>query len=205
MDDRTETFLLLLSCAVSGGTLGAALGAASGALSWSGGRAAGTALALAVARAVTRVSQVKPTPTGRGALVGAVDGFLFLGLVALGAGFLLRRFGQVPMRVFGVIALASLVLTTAAVALGLLAYALLRAGIHALAWAFAAAIVGSALGVRVAGWPGFLAGGLGGFALATLVFLLVGSLRSGAPRTGMPDKELDTDGNDWADNDRLPD
>jgi hypothetical protein len=205
MDDRTETFVLLLSCAVSGGALGAALGAVAGALSWSGGRAAGTGLALAVARAVTRVSRVKPTPTGRGALVGAVDGFLFLGLVALGVGFLLRRFGQVPMRVFGVIALAGLILTTAAVVLGLLAYALLRTGIHTLAWACTAAVIGATLGLRAGGWPGFLAGGLGGFALTTFGFLLVGSLRPGGTRSGAPDKEVDSDGNDWADSDRLPD
>jgi hypothetical protein len=172
MDERTETFLVLLGCGAFGAVVGALFGACAGALYWSGGRAAGTAAGLAVARAVARVSRNEPTLAGRGALVGGVDGFLFLGGVALGVGFLLRRFGQVDRDILGVIALAGLGLMVAAIALGVLAYGLLRAGIHALALSFAAAIVGAGVGLKAAGWPGFLAGCLGGVAVGPAFSLL---------------------------------
>jgi hypothetical protein len=190
VDERTETFLLLLGCGAFGGLLGAAFGAIAGALSWGGGRAAGTAAGLAVARAVARVSRTEPTRVGRGALVGAVDGFLFLGLVALGVGFLLHRFGQVDGHILGVLALTGLVLTVAAAALGALAYALLRAGIQALSVSFAAGILGACVGLGLAGWAGFLAGGLGGVALGPLVFLhRTPPRRPGPSAEDSPDKQ----------------
>jgi hypothetical protein len=197
MDDRTELFLLLLGCGAFGGAVGAAFGALAGALYWGGGRAAGTAAGLAVARAVARVSRTEPTPAGRGALVGGVDGFLFLGVVGLVLGFLLRRFGQADVRILGVVALAGLVLTTAAVALGVLAYGLLRAGIQALAVSFAAGVLGASIGLGTAGWAGFLAGGLGGVALGTLLFLLRTLPRRPGPATADdPDRQTGADGDE---------
>ena len=179
MDERMDTFLLLLGFSAFGGIVGAAFGASAGALYWASGRTSGTAAGLAVERAIARVSRAEPTRGRRGAVVGAVDGFLFLGLTSLVSGFLMRRFGLVGGRVFLNIGLGGLALMCAAVALGILAYVLTRVGVQGLAVSLPLAVLAAFAGLLVAGWSGYMVGILGGLTLGTLILLVpMGSVRS---------------------------
>ena len=83
MDNRFEAFLWILGSASFFGALGAAFGAISGAIAWKNGRTSGTGLGLRTAEAFARISECELTPGRKGALVGAVDGFLFLATLGL--------------------------------------------------------------------------------------------------------------------------
>src|SRR4051812_42807356 len=78
MDDRFQAFLWILGSAAFFGALGAAFGAVSGALAWRTGKTSGTSVGLGVAETFARVAERDLSPGRKGALVGAVDGFLFL-------------------------------------------------------------------------------------------------------------------------------
>lgn len=181
MDERTHTFLLLLGFSAYGGFLGAAFGASAGYVYWASGRASGTAVALAVARALARVAGSTPPRARQGAIVGAVDGFLFLGLTALIVGFLLHRFAEVGDHVFAMIGLGGLVLSVAALVLGVLAYCMARAGVRGLAISLPLAILSACAGLIVAGWAGYMVGIPGGLMLGTLILFICRD--SAQPRT----------------------
>src|SRR5690242_1781154 len=91
MDERLRAFLWLLGSAGAGGALGAAFGAAAGALYWRSGGASGTRLALWVVERIGRFADRDFSRPTKGALVGGVDGFLFLGVLA-------TLFGAVAVR-----------------------------------------------------------------------------------------------------------
>ena len=81
MDERVRLFAWIAGSGGLFGLLGAGFGALTGLLYWRGGRAAGTGVGLRVARAFERTGGQALSPASRGAIVGAVDGFLFLAVV----------------------------------------------------------------------------------------------------------------------------
>jgi hypothetical protein len=182
MDEGLWTFALTLGCGAFGALLGAAFGATAGAVYWREGRAAGTALGLRVARAFERVAGRELSPGGRGALVGATDGFVFLGVAGVALGAVVARSGGAG-DVLAPVALGAALLAATAAALGLLAYGLGRAGVWALAAACLGAAVGGAAGKLLAGWSGLFAGCVGGFLLGNVAVLLVARF---APRFVAP-------------------
>src|SRR5262245_1418830 len=124
MDDRLEAFLWILGSAGFFGALGAAFGALSGALAWRSGRTSGTGLGLAAAEAFARVAEKELTPGRKGALVGAVDGFLFLTAFGLLIGSVAAYRVQPPSKLLAPLAWSGLALGGTAVFFGLLATAL---------------------------------------------------------------------------------
>jgi hypothetical protein len=175
MDEQTRLFLWALAGGGGGGLLGAAFGALTGALTWRSGRAAGTALGLAVARAFARVSEGEWSPTARGALIGATDGFAFLGVLGAVGGFLAGRGGG-EWAVAGPVLLSLLTLTGGAVFFGGSAYLLVFTGMRGVAWVFLGAVLGTGAvaglhGSRQAGeryFFGTLAGAVVGLLLGVL-------------------------------------
>jgi hypothetical protein len=117
---------------VGGGILGAALGGAFGALTAAlyarSGGAAGTGLARRVAEAIFDTALHPPSPTGRAALVGATDGFFFLGILGLAGGAFLGMSGRSANELLVPILMGSLLLIGGAIFFGTLAYALTYRG-----------------------------------------------------------------------------
>ena len=188
MDERLRTFLLILGSGSFLGLLGALFGAVAGACYWRSGKAAGSAAALGVARAFDRAAGRRASRLARGLLVGAVDGFLFLGVLGVAAGAVLAYGGLARVEVLTPLSLGAVLTVLAAIGFGLLAYGLARAGVRALAGVFAGAVLGGFVGLFVASWTGLLFGCvlglLGGNAAALLT-----------PRRPVPpDEEI---GGDW--------
>jgi hypothetical protein len=183
MDEGLWTFVLALGCGAFAALLGAAFGAVAGLVYWREGKASGTKLGHGVAQALERAGGRELSPGGRGALVGAVDGFVFLGVVGTVVGVLVARAGHGSGAELGPAAVAAVLLASLATGLGLLAYGLVRAGVWALAAACLGAFVGGALGRALGDWVGLLAGCVGGFLLGNVGALLVARY---APRFTAP-------------------
>lgn len=197
MDDRLRICLWM----VGGGALGAVLGGIFGALTAvlyaRNGGAAGTGLARRVAEAFLDTALHPPSDTSRAALVGAVDGLFFLGILGLFAGALLGISGRsvyefVPL-IFG-----SALLVGAAAIFGTVAYALTYRPAVCL-YIIAGSIVGGLLAENVLGsnvvFPGAW---VGGFVALFLYRVVHGySPKFHSPRVGkttpLPRSDTDTD------------
>src|SRR4051794_17999579 len=83
MDERVRLFAWIAGSGGFFGLLGAGFGAVTGLVYWRSGRAAGTAVGLRVARAFERVEGQELSRSSRGAIVGAVDGFLFMAVLGV--------------------------------------------------------------------------------------------------------------------------
>jgi hypothetical protein len=178
MDERVRTFLLLLGSGAFLGLLGALFGAITGAVYWCSGRAAGTAAGLGVARAFDRASGRRASRLARGLMIGAVDGFLFLGVLGVALGVVLVRGGYARGEVLLPLALAALLIVLGAVGFGLLAYGLARAGVRSLAIVFVGAGLGCFSGFYLDGWTGLLTGCLLGVLFGNVASLLILPRRS---------------------------
>jgi hypothetical protein len=122
MDDWVRPFLWTLAGGGFFALLGGAFGALTGALAWASGRAGGTALGLAVARAFDRAAGGELSRVGKGALAGAADGLVFLGVAGTLLGFVCARSGRGAWDSLVPAMLAGLRLAGGAVCFGGLAY-----------------------------------------------------------------------------------
>ena len=186
MDERVRVFLWLLGWGCGGAVLGAAFGALAGALYWRSGRASGTRLALHVAETFGRLAGRELSPGAKGGLVGALDGFLFLGVVGTVVGAVLLR-GGAPVEVLRPALLLAMLLIAGAAFFGVLAYTLTRAGVRALAPVSLGGILGALLGQYVSGTGGLLFGSVLGLVVGNLLGLFWP--RSYEPRFAKPHLE----------------
>lgn len=174
MDDRLWICLWM----VGGGGLGAVLGGAFGALTavlyaQSGG-AAGTRLARRLVENFLDTRERQPASTSCAALIGAVDGFLFLGLLGLVAGALLGVSGRAPGELLLPFAVGSVLLVGGAAFFGVLAYSLARNGFWAVLCIFAGGLLGTFLAGIQLGADHCLLGTVPGLFLGMLVSFLRG-------------------------------
>jgi hypothetical protein len=181
MDERLRTFLLVLGGGAFLGLLGALFGAVTGACYWCSGKAAGTAAGLGVARAFDRAGGRKVSRLTRGLLVGAVDGFLFLGGLGVVIGAVLAHSRQDRAEVLLPLSLAAVLIVLGALCFGLLAYGLARAGVRSLAFVFVGAMLGCFAGLRLGGWTGLLFGCLLGVLCGNAATLLLQPRRPAVP------------------------
>jgi hypothetical protein len=179
MDERLRVFLWIAGGGAFFAVLGAGFGGLAGALYWRGGRTAGTGLGLAVARAFDRAAGQSMSRTARGAITGAVDGFLFLGLLGLALGALAVYSGKVRPSVVGPVVVGALLLAAGALFFGGLAYAITRTGVLGVASLFAGAATGALVGFSLAGPHGLMIGLVAGVLLGSLAGLVL--RRPGAP------------------------
>lgn len=121
MDDRIRICLWLIGGGAFGALLGSVFGGLTGAMLEWNGRAAGTGLAQRIADTFEHTALQKPTPLRRAIVVGATDGFLFLGVIGLTLGLLLGRSDRGAELLLPVLA-GSVFLIGGATCFGLLAY-----------------------------------------------------------------------------------
>jgi hypothetical protein len=181
MDERVRAFGWVLASGGFFGLLGGAFGALVGHLTWRSGRAAGGAAGLGAAAALARAAGRELPPGRRAALVGAVDGLLFLGALGIAFALLAAAHGRAGWAVFRAPAWAALLLAGGAALFGLLAFGLVRAGVFALAGVFAGGLLGAAAGALVARGDGLVLGSLAGVAAGTLLGLAARPPRGPAP------------------------
>jgi hypothetical protein len=176
MDERLQAFLWILGSFGGGGALGAGFGAIAGALYWRSGGASGTRFALRVMELFRRFGEHDFSPTTKGALVGAVDGFLFLSVLGTLFALVALRGGPEHLAVLAQIGGAAALLVAGALFFGILAYTLTHAGVKALAIVCPMGIGAGVVGLRFVGAPGLLFGSVlglvAGNGLALLLFRL---------------------------------
>jgi hypothetical protein len=163
--------------------LGSAFGALAGGLYARSGRRAGTGLGLGVAQALARAGGKELSPTAQGAIVGAVDGFLFLGVLGSLAGAVAAYSGRARLEMVRPVMLGALLLVGGAGFFGGLAYSVTRAGVRGLAAACGCAAVGAFAGFYLAGSHGLLIGIIAGVVAGNLFSL---GWRQDGPRFAEP-------------------
>jgi len=172
MDEIGRNMACIVGCGGFGAALGAAFGAVTGAVYWGGGRAAGTAVGLRVAAAFEEAGS-ELSRRQRGALVGATDGFLFLGFVGTALGLTFAYTGGPDAALLVPLAVGGVLLAVAAVVFGVLAYAVVRNGVWAVIGLFLGGIAGAFTAALLLGadrllWgvvPGLIAGTAASFLL----------------------------------------
>jgi hypothetical protein len=173
VDDKLRIFAWIAGSGAFFGLLGGLFGALTGALYWQTGKASGTALGLRVAEAFARISGRELSHRTKGALVGAVDGFLFLGMLGAIAGAAAGFSGRLTPQAIGPIALGAVGLVGGAAFFGLLAYTMTRTGVLGLAGVCMGGVAGAALGYFLGGRPGLLAGLIVGVVTGNLGMLWI--------------------------------
>ena len=168
MDERLRTFVWILGSGCFGAALGILFGGLAGLLYWRSGKASGSRLAHRLIAAFVRLSRRDLSHTAKGGLVGAVDGFLFLGTVGTILGAITILGGGVPGEMIRPALWLSLLLVGGATFFGMFAYTLTHAGVRALAPVAVAGVIGAALG-------SFL-GGLGGLLLGVVLGMVAGNV-----------------------------
>jgi hypothetical protein len=170
VDEQLLTFARVLACGGFFAFVGALFGGFVGHLSWKRGRPAGSVAGLSVARAMARMAGQEGTPGSTGALVGAVDGFLFLGLSGVALGLFAAK-SHMGWAVLNRLAFGFLVLSGGAVFFGGLAVGISYAGVRAIAGVFAGGMLGAASGGLVGHGDGIVFGAVGGMAAGTILSL----------------------------------
>jgi hypothetical protein len=171
MDERVRLFAWIAGSGGVFGLLGAGFGALAGLVYWRGGKAAGTGLALRVAQAFEKTDERPLSRSSKGAIVGAVDGFLFLAVVGILLGAVVAH-GRLNGPATTAIGMTVLLLVGGAVFFGGLAYAASAAGLRGVAALFFGAVAGGVPGFWLASATGLLIGVIGGAALGIVGLLL---------------------------------
>ncbi|MHB1423884.1 MAG: hypothetical protein ACYC3I_11945 [Gemmataceae bacterium] len=144
MDQRLHLCLWMVGGWGFGSILGSAFGALTAALYARNGGAAGTRLARNTVENFLQAGDRQPSPTWHAALIGAADGFFFLGGLGLVAGTILGKSGQSADELLLMIGVGSVLLFVAAIFFGTMAYALTYQGAQFL-YIFAGGLLGSLL------------------------------------------------------------
>lgn len=146
MDDRLRICLWMMGGGVFGGVLGGVFGALAAALYARSGGAAGTRMARNVVENFLQAGDRQPSPTVHAAIIGAVDGFFFVGILGLIAGAFLGISGRTAEELLVPIVIGSVVLVGGAIFFGSMAYALTYRAAESLY-----SVAGGVLGGFVAG------------------------------------------------------
>lgn len=198
MDERLRICLWMMGGGGFGSVLGSVFGALAAALYAKTGGEAGTHLARSTVENFLQLGERQSSPIRRAALVGAADGFYFLGTVGLAAGAFLGKSGWPTDELFLPMMLGGELLIGGAVLFGTLAYGLTYQGaqfLYGLAGSILGSIiVGSLLG-SVYGSAGCVVGMFAGWLFCRAVRCY--SPRFDTPRVGktapQPRSHTDTD------------
>jgi hypothetical protein len=177
MDERLRICLWLVSGCCLGIVLGGVFGALTGIWTVRDGRAAGTGFGRRVAESLARTARHEMSPLRLGALTGAADGVLFLGIVGLATSAFVAIVAGADLRWLPFAALAATLLVSLAAFFGVLAYAM-NGGVRTIGTILAGGLLGAYL-------AGFLLGA-DRLLLGVVPGLFVGLLLSFAARRYAP-------------------
>jgi hypothetical protein len=124
MDERLRICLWIVGGGGFCGVLGGIFGSLAAALYARNGGAAGTRLARNVVENLLQSGDRPPSPTLHAAIVGAVDGFFFLGIFGLIGGVFLGKSGRTGNELLVPMMVGSVSLIVGAIIFGIMAYAL---------------------------------------------------------------------------------
>lgn len=198
MDDRLRICLWMVGGGGFGGVLGGIFGALAAALYARSGGAAGTRLARNVVEIFLQSGERQPSPTIHAAIIGAVDGFFFLGIFGLVAGALLGMTVRNADDLLVPVISGSLLLFGGATLFGIAAYALTYYTAEFL-YGLTGGLLGCLLAVSLLGPSGVLPGFAAGLYLGLYVCRTVRrySPKFRPPHVGktMPQSHSDADTN----------
>jgi hypothetical protein len=177
MDDRVRIFLCALGGAGLFGLLGALFGAIAGAWPRAEGRAAGGAVGLWVTQALERVRRSPLPEVTAAAVVGGVDGAIFLGVLGCLLGGVVGWAGEAHTHLLFDVGLGAAVLVALALGFGCIAHGLTRGGVRSFGVLFLVIILCGTIGGGLAGVAGVFIGALVGMALGALGGFVVGPRR----------------------------
>lgn len=182
MDDRLRICLWMVGGGVFGGVLGGVFGALAATLYARSGGAAGTRLARNVVENLLESGDRQPSPTFHAAIIGAVDGCFFLGILGLVAGLFLGKSGRTANELVLPMMVGSVLLVGGAIFFGTMAYALTYRGarfLYGCAGAFVGSLIAGTLLGSVYGSAGIVPGMIVGW-------LLCGAVRAYSPKFHLP-------------------
>jgi hypothetical protein len=173
MNEPLAVFGWTLAAALAFGLLGAGFGALAGYVRARDGAASGTVLGRRISDALGKLVERPLTDTARGALVGAVDGFLFLAALGAILGLVVSKRQPAPGRLllpfFGITA----GLVVSAALFGCLALGIIRRKLAAVAGASFGGMMGAIFAARWVGVAHIVPGAVGGIVLGTLAAALL--------------------------------
>ncbi len=187
MDDRLRVCLWIVGGGAFCGVLGGIFGSLAAALYARNGGAAGTRLARNVVENLLQSGDRPPSPTLHAAIIGAVDGFFFLGIFGLWAGMLLGKTSLPAREMVLPIMAGSVFLVAGAIIFGAMAYALTYRAMEFL-YGFAGGILGSLVSGSLFGSD---YGGAGIFPGMLIGWLLCRVVRRYSPKFHAPQVEKD--------------
>jgi hypothetical protein len=173
MDEIWRRLAWIVGSGGVGAMIGMAFGALTGAVHWGNGRAAGTFLGHRVLEAFESAGGREYSPRKRGTIVGATDGFLFLGVVGTLLGVVFTYVGVPDTGVFLSLAIGSFFVALAAVFFGMLAYALVRNGVVAVIGLFVGGMSGAFMAAMLFGADYLMLGVIPGIVLGTAASFLL--------------------------------
>jgi hypothetical protein len=173
MDEIWHHMAWIIGCGGCGAVLGMAFGAVTGAVHWGGGRAAGTFLGHRALEAFEAAGGREYSPRQRGALVGATDGFLFLGVLGTLLGVVFTYVAAPDAGVVIYLAIGGFLIALAAAFFGMLAYALVRNGVVAVIGLFVGGIGGAFTAAVLFGADHLMLGVVPGIVLGTAASFLL--------------------------------
>jgi hypothetical protein len=174
MDERVRIFLCALAGAVLFALLGGVFGAAAGAWQRAGDRASGGAIGIWVAQALERARRSPLPELTAAAVVGGVDGALFLGVLGCLFGGAVGLAGEAHTHLLFDVALRVVGLVATTLGFATIAHGLTRAGVRWFGVFFLVIILCGAVGGGVAGVVGVFVGALVGMALGAIGGFVVG-------------------------------
>jgi hypothetical protein len=174
MDDRVRIFLCVLAGAGLFAVLGGVFGAIAGAWQRAGGRVSGGAIGVWVTQALERARQSPLPDLTAGAVIGGVDGALFLGVLGCLFGGGVGYAGAAHTHLLFDVGLGAAALVAIALGFGCIAHGLTRGGVRSFGVFFLVIILCGTLGGGVAGVVGVFIGALVGMALGAIGGFVVG-------------------------------
>lgn len=172
MDKTTLLFAWTLGGGLAFALLGALFGGLSGWLNWRAGYAGGTKLGHRIADALSHLFHQDLSPIQRGALIGAADGGMFLGMLGTILGLIAARFTAEPRDWIVPLFSTTLLLICGTLVFGFLALGMVRLRWSAILGLFAGGMAGAFLTARYVGVSHIVPGAVAGVIVGVLVAAL---------------------------------
>jgi hypothetical protein len=173
MDEIWRHLAWILGTGGFGAAIGMVFGAVTGYVHWSNGRSPGTFLGHRVAEAFESAGGREYSPGKRGTIIGATDGFLFLGVIGTLLGVVFTYVAPLDNGIMIELGIGGFLLTLTALLFGMLAYALVRSGVVAVVGLSIGGMAGAFTAALVLGVDHLMLGVIPGMVLGTAASFLL--------------------------------